>query len=107
MYVSVDERASVSLQERDNFKAFKVVTQLPRTALQNALDTCGNVGWIDASGHAWVFESWLRAQGAAAGERAAPFEAMVGFARKQGWWDSERSAIRAHIEPAAAVQGSG
>lgn len=58
---------------------------------------------IDEHGAASLAESWLRARGTAASGWLQQFEAMVGFARKHGWWDSERSAIRAHIESVGVV----
>lgn len=98
MYILIDEHGAASLVEPDNFTAFEVLSHLPPTLLQGALATNGNMGWVDGSGHAWIAESWLRARGTAASGWLQQFEAMVGFARQHGWWDSKRSAIRAHIE---------
>jgi hypothetical protein len=96
MFIHVSKNYAVALEESADFKHFKLVIDVPRgdAKLAAALD---GVATIDRDGHSWVSEAWLRQR-----EPGAPWQdgltAMFGVAKKYGWVDEPKKAIRAHIE---------
>lgn len=96
MFIHVTKNFSVVLEESADFKHFKLVIDAPRGDAKLAAALNG-IATIDRDGHGWVSEAWLRARDA-----AAPWQegltAMVGIAKKYGWVDDEKKAIRAHVE---------
>lgn len=101
MIVIVEPAArTVVLTEVDDFKAFHV--QAPPGADMSTVDAVlreNGVGTVEDE-YVWVRGSALGALAAAAG--AAPgwrdgYHAMVGYARRKGWWRPD-GTIRAHVE---------
>lgn len=96
MFIHVTEDFAVTLEAREDFKHFNLVVDAPRGDAKLA-PALANVATIDAEGHAWVSESWLRGQDA-----GAPWQdgltAMITVAKKYGWVDEAKHTIRAHIE---------
>jgi hypothetical protein len=101
MKVTADHR--VVLEDRDNFRAFKLVVEGGRqdlAAVRQALQ--GTAELVDAD-TAWILEAALRHRPEVAGDDAwqQSFSTMVEKARPHGWVDDERKAIKAHVEWAA------
>jgi hypothetical protein len=101
LQVAVDDRSSsVVLRDVDNFRALKVLVSSDGGDLGAALAGIGRVG---ESGDAFLEIAGLRRL---AGERAhdpewvAGFEAMVEYARSEGWVDEQGAALQAHCERA-------
>jgi hypothetical protein len=97
MFIHVTKDFAVALEEAHDFKKFKLVIDAPgkdAPRLSTALD---GVATLDPEGHAWVSENWLRGRNS-----DAPWQdgltAMIGVAKKYGWVDEQKKAIRAHIE---------
>jgi hypothetical protein len=88
------------LRDVKNFRTFKVVARGPQERLPRALE---GLGRFDRSGDVFVD---IAAVKALAGELArdpqwlSSFEAMVEYARAQGWVDESGTALRAHCERA-------
>ena len=96
MFIHVDKNRTVALEERADFKHFKLVVDVPRgdTQLAAALD---GIATIDRDGHGWVSEDWLRQRDSAAAWQDG-LTAMIGVAKKYGWVDEAKKAVRAHVE---------
>jgi len=97
MFIRVTKDFAVALEEAEDFKKFKLVIDAPGSdagRLSTALD---GVATLDPEGHAWVSEAWLRARDPAASWQDG-LTAMIGVAKKYGWVDDQKKAIRAHIE---------
>jgi hypothetical protein len=96
MFIHVAKDFAVALQEPEDFKKFKLVVEPPRGDAKLAPALQG-VATIDREGHAWVSEAWLRQRDPAPAWQDG-LTAMIGVAKKYGWVDELKKAIRAHIE---------
>ena len=91
---------SIALEDRDNFRAFKLVVEAPREdidAIRNTLQ--GTAGLPDAD-TAWISQDALRSRPEVAADTAwqQSFAAMIEKARPHGWIDDARKAIKAHVD---------
>jgi len=93
MFIKIPAAGPATLEDADNFMAFKVVSAAaPASAF-------APIGRIDGD-HVWVDTAWLKAHGRPADpDWLAGFEKMLTFAKGAGWLD-ESGAVRAHIEAA-------
>jgi hypothetical protein len=96
MFIHVTKDFSVALEEPQDFKKFKLVIDAPKGDAKLA-PALNGVATLDPEGHAWVSEDWLRQQDSAAAWQDG-LTAMTGVAKKYGWVDEQKKAIRAHIE---------
>jgi hypothetical protein len=92
---------NVTLQAAENFRAFKVLSFVPRAKLKELLQR-GTVPLLiheTRNDHLWVDVGAVRAASPLANDQAwqAGFAAMIEQARKFGWV-SERNEICAHVE---------
>ena len=101
MFVKLAADGHVSLEERDNFRAFKVVVEGDAAQLDDARTNLKGVADVPDAGTAWIFESWLRANVSDVAWQQS-LGAMIEKAKPHGWIDEERKAIKAHIEWRAA-----
>jgi hypothetical protein len=100
MIISVDLAGTATLEDIDNFRAFKVVAVCGADQLAPALT---GLGRLDDSGNAWISRNWLLAQGRPDDtEWLAGFCAMQQYASAHGWVDSATDSLRAHIEYASS-----
>ncbi len=100
MFLKFSSGSGLQLQDRDNFRAFKLVIegeQAQLDAVRNALT--GKAEFADA-GTAWIFEDALRRWPGLENDAAwqQSFSAMIEKARSHGWIDDQRKAIKAHVE---------
>jgi len=94
MFINIPASGAATLEDADNFKAFKVVTAADAPAAAFAA-----IGRRDG-GHVWVDAAWLKTNGRPEDAAwLAGLEKMLGFAKGAGWLD-ETGAVRAHLEPA-------
>jgi hypothetical protein len=100
MFVKLTADRRVVLEDRDNFRAFKLVVEGGRQDLNAVRQTLqGTAELVDAD-TAWISEMALRHWPEVA-ENAAwqqSFSAMMEKAKPHGWIDDERKAIKAHVE---------
>jgi hypothetical protein len=87
----------VTLEERDNFRAFKLVIDARRGDVEAVRQTLAGVAELVDADTAWVSEAWLRRQLADAAWQQS-LSAMIDKARPHGWIDDARKAIKAHVE---------
>jgi hypothetical protein len=100
MFVKLTADRRVTLEDRDNFRAFKLVVEGQRgdiDAVRRALT--GTAELVDAD-TAWILHAALRRRPEVAEDAAwqQSFAAMIEKARPHGWIDDARAAIKAHVE---------
>ncbi len=100
MFVKVTADRRVVLEDRDNFRAFKLVVEGRREdidAVRHAL--AGTAELVDAD-TAWISEAALRRRPEVAQDAAwqQSLGAMIEKAGPHGWIDDARTAIKAHVE---------
>jgi hypothetical protein len=100
MFVKVTADGRVSLEERDNFRAFKLVVEGPPSRLDAVRQGLAGTAELPDQSTAWIFEQALREQPEVAGDAAwqANLGAMIEKAKPHGWIDERKKAIKAHIE---------
>jgi hypothetical protein len=100
MIVSIDRAGVATLDDIDNFKAFKVAASCGADAVAQALTPFGR---LDAEGRAWISGAWLLEKGRPDDAKwLAGFGAMQDYARAHGWVDPATDRIRAHVEYASS-----
>ncbi len=100
MFVRLTADRQVLLEDRDNFRGFKLVIEGRTEDLAAAGATlAGTAELIDAD-TAWVSQDALRTRPEVAADTAwqQAFAAMIEKARPHGWIDDVRKAIKAHVE---------
>ena len=100
MFVRLGIDGSVSLEDRDNFRAFKLVIEGAPKRLEQARRALANTAEIEDETHAWVYEQALRQRPEVAGDNTWQdnLGAMIEKAKPHGWIDEQKKAIKAHIE---------
>lgn len=100
MFVKLTADRRVTLEERDNFRAFKLVIEGARDdldAVRQALVGTAEMPDVDT---AWISQAALRGRPEVAQDAAwqQSFAAMIEKARPHGWVDDAQAAIKAHVE---------
>ena len=100
MFVKVAADGRVSLEDKDNFRVFKLVVEGGPARLDQVQRALTNTAELVGTTHAWIFEQPLRQRAEVAHDTAwqANLGTMIEKARPHGWVDDQRKAIRAHIE---------
>jgi hypothetical protein len=100
MFVKVAADGGVSLEDRDNFRAYKLVVEGAPARLDQARRALAGTAEIPDQSHAWIYEQSLRQRPEIAGNAAwqSNLGAMIEKAKPHGWVDEAKKAIRAHIE---------
>jgi hypothetical protein len=100
MFVKLTADRRVVLEDRDNFRAFKLVVEGRRDDLAVAQSALVGTAELPDADTAWISQAWLRSRPEVATDTAwqQSFAAMVEKARPHGWIDDARAAIKAHVE---------
>ena len=100
MYVKVAADGSVLLEDKDNFRAFKIVVEGGPARLEQAGRALNGIAEVQDQSHAWIYEQALRKRPEVEGDATwqSNLGAMIEKARPHGWVDDAKKAIRAHIE---------
>jgi hypothetical protein len=100
MFVQVSAGDRVSLEDRDNFRAFKLVVEGGPARLDAVRRALAGTAELPDAATAWIFEAALRSRAEVAQDAAwqQNLGTMIEKARPHGWIDDQRKAIRAHIE---------
>jgi len=100
VFLKVTAEGATMLEDRDNFRAFKLVIQGGRDKFDAARQTLAGKAELPDADTAWIFEATLRGRPDVAHDAAwqQNFSAMIEKARPHGWVDDQRKAIKAHIE---------
>jgi hypothetical protein len=100
MFVKLSITGAVTLEDRDNFRAFKLVVEGGAARLDQARRALANTAELSDDKQAWIYEQALRQRPEVAGDTAwqANLGTMIEKAKPHGWIDEQKKAIKAHIE---------
>jgi hypothetical protein len=100
MFVKVTAARNVMLEDRDNFRAFKLVVEGRRDDIDAIRSMLQGIAEMPDADTAWISQDALRLRPEVAGDTAwrQSFAAMIEKARPHGWIDDARKAIKAHVE---------
>jgi hypothetical protein len=100
MFIKLDKDRQVRLEDRDNFRAFKIVIEGQPGDFEQARQALSGVADLADADTAWVFMVALRNWSDVAPDTnwQQSFTAMIEKARPHGWIDDQRHAIKAHVE---------
>jgi len=100
MFVKLSADGSVSLEDRDNFRAFKLVIEGGPARLDQARRALLNTAELPDQATAWIFEQALRQRAEVANDATwqTNLGGMIEKAKPHGWIDEQKQAIKAHIE---------
>ena len=100
MFVKLSATGTVTLEDRDNFRAFKLVIEGGPGRLEQARRALTNTAELPDDANAWIFEQALRQRPEVSGDAAwqGNLGAMIEKAKPHGWIDEQKKAIKAHIE---------
>ena len=100
MFVKVSADHSVTLEDCDNFRAFKLVVTGNPSKLDDIRKALAELAELPDEKTAWILEAALRNLKEVAQNQAwqQNFSAMIEKAKPHGWIDEQRKTIKAHIE---------
>jgi predicted transcriptional regulator len=100
LFIKVSADGRVTLEDRDNFRAFKLVVEGCTATLDTIRHALAGVADLPDRDTAWIFEQALRQQPEVTQDAAwqANLGTMMEKAKPHGWIDEQRKAIKAHIE---------
>jgi hypothetical protein len=100
MFVKLTADRRVVLEDRDNFRSFKLVVEGSRGDIAAVRQALAGTAELPDADTAWISETALRARPEVAQDSAwqQSFGAMIEKARPHGWIDDARAAIKAHVE---------
>jgi len=100
MFVKLSVAGAVTLEDRDNFRAFKLVVEGGPARLEQARRALADTAELPDQVTAWIYEQALRQRPEVADDAAwqGNLGAMIEKAKPHGWIDEQKKAIKAHIE---------
>ncbi len=100
MFLKVSAGGEPTFEDRDNFRAFKLVVEGDRGKVDDVRRALAGKAELADADTAWIFADALRHWPGVENNTAwqQNFSAMIEKARPHGWIDDARSAIKAHIE---------
>src|SRR5262249_44348714 len=100
MFVKLTADRRILLEDRDNFRAFKLVVDSNRDNLDAVRSALAGTAELADADTGWILQAALLARREVAGDAAwqQSFAAMIEKARPHGWIDDQRQAIKAHVE---------
>jgi hypothetical protein len=100
VFLKLTASGELSFEDRDNFRAFKLVVEGSRDRLDAVRKATVGKAELPDPETAWIFQEALRHWPDVARDAAwqQNFSAMIEKARPHGWIDDARKAIKAHIE---------
>jgi hypothetical protein len=100
MFLKLSAAGDLQFEDRDNFRAFKLVVEGDRDRLDAVRRALAGKAELPDADTAWIFEDALRRWPGVENDAAwqQNFSAMIEKARPHGWIDDERKAIKAHVE---------
>jgi hypothetical protein len=100
MLLKYSGAAGLAFEDRDNFRAFKLVVEGDPGRLDDVRRALAGKAELPDADTAWILEDTLRRWPGVEANAAwqQNFSAMIEKARPHGWIDDQRKAIKAHIE---------
>jgi hypothetical protein len=100
MIISVHATNDVTLDEEQDFRAFKVAVLIPDATLEEARVALAGVATLPDRDTAWVsaesLREWRGVKDNAEWQKG--FDAMIEKAKPHGWIDQANNTIKAHVE---------
>ncbi len=100
MFLKLTAAREIQFEDRQNFRAFKLVVAGDRNELESVRSALAGKAELPDAETAWINQATLRQWPGTAQDEAwqQNFSAMIEKARPHGWIDDQRQAIKAHIE---------
>jgi hypothetical protein len=100
MFVRVTADRRIVLDDRDNFRAFKLVVDGRRDDIEAVRRALTGTAELADAETAWVSEAALRRRPEVANDAAwqQSLTGMIEKAKPHGWIDEQRRTIKAHVE---------
>jgi predicted transcriptional regulator len=100
MFLRVPAATTVTLEDANNFRSFKVVVAQPNLELETVRRALSGIATLPDRDTAWVSEQALRSWPEVAHDAAwqDALTAMIAKARPHGWIDDTNKTIKAHVE---------
>jgi hypothetical protein len=100
MFVKLTADRRVLLEDRDNFRAFKLVVEGRREDIDAVRSALTGIAELPDADTAWISQAALQARPEVAQDAAwqQSLGAMIEKARPHGWIDDAKAAIKAHVE---------
>jgi hypothetical protein len=100
MFLKVTAAGEVQFEDRQNFRAFKLVVEGDRGGIDAVRRAVAGKADVPDAETAWINQDALRQWPGMEQDDAwqQNFSAMIEKARPHGWIDDRRKAIKAHIE---------
>jgi hypothetical protein len=100
VFLKLTANGELSFEDRDNFRAFKLVVEGSPDRLDAVRKATAGKAELPDAETAWIFQDALRSWAGVEDDEAwqQNFSAMIEKARPHGWIDEARKAIKAHIE---------
>jgi hypothetical protein len=100
VFLKLTANGELSFEDRDNFRAFKLVVEGSPDRLDAVRKTTAGKAELPDAETAWIFQDALRSWAGVEHDEAwqQNFSAMIEKARPHDWIDEARKAIKAHIE---------
>lgn len=100
MIISVRGGNQVTFDDHHNFRAFKVVVEVPNATLGDVQVALKDIASVPDRDTAWVsadaLRNWPSVKDDATWQEG--FNAMIEKAKPHGWIDERSGAIKAHVE---------
>jgi hypothetical protein len=100
MFLKFSADGGLKLDDRNNFRTFKLVVEGSRDRLDAVRDALAGKAELPDHETAWIFEDALRRWPGVEHDSdwQGNLTAMIEKARPHGWIDDRRRAIKAHVE---------
>jgi len=100
MFLKVLAASTVTLEDANNFRAFKVVVAQSSLDLETVRSALSGIATLPDRDTAWVSEQALRSWREVANDAAwqDALTTMIAKARPHGWIDDASKTIKAHVE---------
>jgi len=100
MFLKLTTAGELRFEDRENFRAFKLVIEGERSRLRAAQGALAGKAELPDVDTAWIFQDALRLWPGVEHDAdwQQNFSAMIEKARPHGWIDDTRKAIKAHVE---------
>jgi hypothetical protein len=104
MFLKLTAAGELQFEDRQNFRAFKLVVEGDRNRLEAVRRAIAGKADVSDADTAWIYQDALRQWPGVEKDEAwqQNFCAMIEKARPHGWIDDQRKAVKAHIEWVAA-----
>ena len=100
MFLKFSASGELSFEDRQNFRAFKLVAEAARDRLDAVRRATAGKAELPDAETAWILQDALRQWPGVEHDTTwqQNFSAMIEKARPHGWIDDARKAVKAHIE---------